>query len=105
MEEVMSRDHYKGIPKKRAALLDSSGNVEALEKGGDVKRITGTATLTAGTVTVTDSRFVATAFALVSTKHPYPADEGINWYVGDGYLTVSGSNADTYTVGYEVVLP
>ena len=101
----MSRDHYKGVPKKRAALLDSDGNLEALEKGGDAKRISGTATLTAGTVTVSDSRFVASAFALVSTKHPYPASEGINGFVGDGYLTISGSNATSYTVGYEVVLP
>jgi hypothetical protein len=101
----MSRDHYKGIPKKRAALLNKDGDLEALEKGGDVRRIRGTATLTAGTVTVTDDRFVSTAYAFISTKHPYPSSEGINWYVGDGVLTISGSNAGTYTVAYEVVLP
>lgn len=101
----MSRDHYKGIPKKRVALLDSSGNIEALEKGGDVKRIAGTATLATGTVTVSDNRFVASAFALVSTKHPYPTASGINWFVGDGFLTISGSDVANYTVGYEVVLP
>lgn len=101
----MSRDHYKGIPKKRAALLNSDGAIEALEKGGEAKRISGVATLTAGTVTISDSRFVAGAGAFVSGKHPYPADEGFNWDVGAGYLTVSGSNAATYTIAYEVLLP
>ncbi len=101
----MSRDHYTGIPKKRAALLNSDGDLEALEKGGDVKRVSGTATLTAGTVTVSNSNFVADAYALVSTKHPYPTESGINWYVGAGYLTISGATSASYTVAYEVVLP
>lgn len=101
----MSRDHYKGVPKKRVALINSDGDIEALEAGGDVQEITGTATLAAGTVTVSDSRFTASSYAFVSTKHPYPADEGVNWFVGDGYLTISGSNAATYTVAYEVHIP
>jgi hypothetical protein len=101
----MSRDHYKGIPKKRAAILSSDGELEALEKGGDVKRISGTATLTAGTVTVSDARFVAGGYALLSPKHPYPITDGLNWDVGAGALTISGSNAATYTIAYEVVLP
>lgn len=101
----MSRDHYKGIPKKRAALLNSDGDLEALEKGGEVKRVSGTATLTAGTVTISGGSFVTAAYAIVSTKHPYPTESGINWYVGDGYLTVSGSSAASYTIAYEVFLP
>jgi len=101
----MSRDHYKGIPKRRAALLNSDGDLEALEKGGDAKRISGVATMTAGTATVNDSRFVSGAFAIVSGKHPYPATEGLSWDVGNGYLTISGSNAGTYTIAYDVVLP
>ena len=101
----MTRDHYKGIPKKRAALLNSDGDLEALEKGGDIKRIKGTATLTGGTVTVSGSSFVSDAYAFVSTKHPYPTESGINWFVGDGFLTVSGCTAATYTVAYEVILP
>lgn len=101
----MSRDHYKGIPKRRAALLNSSGDIEALEKGGESKRISGVATLTAGTVTVSDTRFVDGAHAIVAGKHPYPVTEGLNWDVGDGYLTISGSNAATYTIAYDVVLP
>jgi len=101
----MSRDHYKGIPKKRAALLGSDGELEALAKGGDVKRISGTATLTAGTVTISDDRFVAGGFALLSPQHPYPTTEGLNWSVSAGSLTISGSNAGTYTIAYEVVLP
>jgi hypothetical protein len=100
----MSRDHYKGIPKKRAALLNKDGDLEALEKGGDIRRIKGTATLTGGTVTVTGSNFVSTAYAFVSPKHPYPTSDGINWFVGDGYLTISGSSASTYTVAYEVCI-
>lgn len=101
----MSRDHYKGIPKRRAALLNSDGDLEALQVGGDAKYIHGTATLTAGTVTVNDSRFVDGALAIVAGKHPYPATEGLNWDVGDGYLTISGSNAGTYTIAWEVILP
>lgn len=100
----MSRDHYKGIPKRRAALLNSAGEIEALELGGDVKRITGSATLTAGTVTVSDTRFAAGAIALVNGKHPYPLTSGINWNVGDGFLTISGAPG-THTVAWEVVLP
>jgi hypothetical protein len=101
----MSRDHYKGIPKKRVVLLNSDGDLEALEKGGEAKSIKGTATLTAGTVTVNDTRFVSGATAYVSGKHPYPITDGFNWDVGDGYLTISGSAADTYTVSWEVSLP
>jgi len=101
----MSRDHYKGIPKRRVAILNSDGDLEALEKGGDVKSIKGTATLVAGTVTVNDARFVAAASAHVSGKHPYPTTDGFNWDVGAGYLTISGSNADTYTIAWEVTLP
>jgi hypothetical protein len=100
----MSRDHYQGIPKKRVALLNSDGDVEALEKGGDAKRIAGTTSFS-GTVTISDDRFVSGAFALVSGKHPYPADESFNWEVGAGYLTISGSDADNYTIAYEVFLP
>lgn len=101
----MSRDHYKGIPKKRAAILGSDGELEALEKGGDVKHIFGTATLTAGTVTVSDARFVAGGYALLSPKHPYPTNSGLNWNVNGGELTISGSTAGPYTIAYEVVLP
>ena len=101
----MSRDHYKGIPKKRVALLSSDGELEALEKGGDVKRISGIATLAAGTVTISDSRFAVGGYALLSPQHPYPITEGLNWSVGAGALTISGSNAGTYTIAYEVVLP
>lgn len=101
----MSRDHYKGIPKMRPALLNSDGDLEALEKGGDVKRISGVATLTGGTVTVSGAKFVSGAHALLSAKHPYPTTEGLNWYVGDGYLTISGSNASTYSIAYDVILP
>lgn len=101
----MSRDHYKGIPKKRVALFNDVGELEALEKGGDVKRISGTATLAAGTVTVSDSRFVAGSYALLSPKHPYPTTDGLNWNVGAGFLTISGSAAGSYTVAYDVVLP
>lgn len=101
----MSRDHYKGIPKKRAALLSSDGVLEALEKGGDVKRISGTATLTGGTVVVSDDRIVAGAFALLSPQSPYPITEGLNWDVSAGSLTITGSNTGTFTIAYEVVLP
>ncbi len=101
----MTRDHYKGIPKKRAVLLDSDGNLEALEKGGDTKRIKGTATLTAGTFTVSGSKFVSDAYAFISTKHPYPTESGINWFVGDGFLTVSGCTTADFTIAYEVCLP
>jgi hypothetical protein len=101
----MSRDHYKGIPKKRAALLNSVGELEALEKGGDVKRISGTATLSAGTVTVSDARFVAGGYALLSPKHPYPIADGFNWDVGAGFLTISGTTGAPYVFAYEVVLP
>ena len=101
----MSRDHYKGARKRVAALLNSDGDLEGLQLGSDPKRISGTATLTAGTVTVSDDRFKATGHAIISGKHPYPTTDGFNWYVGDGYLTISGSNASTYTIAYEVFLP
>ena len=101
----MSRDHYKGIPKKRSALLDADGNLEALDKLGNDYAIYGTATLVAGTVTVSDTRFKSTGFALVSTKHPYPTESGINWNVGDGFLTISGSTDSNLTVAYQVIIP
>jgi len=101
----MSRDHYKGIPKRRAALLNSDGELEALEKGGDVRVVYGSTTLVGGTATVSGTRFVSSAFALVSTKHPYPTESGINWNVGDGFLTISGSTDPGLTVSYAVILP
>jgi folate-binding Fe-S cluster repair protein YgfZ len=104
MEEVMSRDHYKGIPKKRVALLNSDVDLEVLERGGEAKRISGTTSFS-GTVTISDDRFVAGAFAVVSGKHPYPADESFNWNVGAGFLTISGSAANNFTIAYEVILP
>lgn len=102
---MSTRDHYPNVPKRRKALINDDGDIEALELGGDAKDISGTATLTAGTVTVTDSRFSSDAVAFISTKHPYPTESGINWGVGDGYLTVSGSSAGTFTIGYLVKLP
>jgi hypothetical protein len=102
----MSRDHYKGPLKKRPALINAGGDIEALNAvKADVREISGTATLTAGTVTVSDSRFVPGAYAFISTKHPYPTTDGINWEVGAGFLTISGSSASTYTVGFQVKLP
>ena len=100
----MSRDHYKGIPKKRVALLNADGELEALNVGGDARVVYGSATLTAGTVTVNDSRFSDGDVAHVSAKHPYPLTDGLNWDVGDGYLTISGSNSGTFTVAYQVVV-
>ena len=98
--------HYKGIPKKRVVLINEGGELEALEKGGDAaKRISGMATLVAGTVTITDSRFADGGYALLSPKHPYPFADGLNWNVGAGFLTISGSAGSTYTIAYEVVLP
>ena len=63
------------------------------------------ATLTAGTVTVSNDRFVAGGYALLSAQHPYPITEGLNWDVSAGELTISGSAAGTYEIAYEVVLP
>jgi hypothetical protein len=101
----MSRDHYQGAPKKRAALINADGDIEALSAvKTDPKIIVGTATLS-GTVTVNNSLFEAGSTAFISTQHPYPITEGINWFVGDGYLTVSGSVADYHTIGYQVYLP
>lgn len=101
----MSRDHYKGTLKKRAALINADGDIEALNAvSTDLNLVVGTATLS-GTVTINDSAFKAGATAFISTQHPYPITEGINWYVGDGYLTISGSIADYHTVGYQVHLP
>jgi hypothetical protein len=101
----MSRDHYKGTLKKRAALINNDGDIEALNAvKTDHKVVVGTATLS-GTVTVSGSKFVSGSTAFISTQHPYPADEGTNWFVGDGYITISGSSANNYTVGYLVYLP
>jgi len=97
--------HYKGIPQKRAVLINEGGELEALGKRGDVKRISGMATLVAGTVTISDSRFTTGGYALLSPKHPYPFSDGLNWDVGAGFLTISGSAVSTYTIAYEVVLP
>jgi hypothetical protein len=98
----MSRDHYKGARKRRAALIGADGDLEALELGGDPKVIYGTATLSAGTITVSDSRFKATSFAIVSGKHPYPLTDGINWSLSDGSLTISGTGSNV--VSYQVVV-
>jgi len=99
----MSRDHYKGVPKKRAALFNSDGELEALEKGGDIQIVDGTATLPWwGDVTITGSHFTAASYAFVSAKHPYPTTEGLSWFVGDGYLTISGATGSSYTLAYTV---
>ena len=99
---IMSRDHYKGPRKKRAALIGANGDLEALQKGGDVKVIYGTAVLVAGTVTVSDSRISADSYAIISGKHPYPLLSGTNWGTGDGFLTVSGTGDNA--VAYQVIL-
>jgi hypothetical protein len=101
----MSRDHYKGIPKKVGALVTESGDIEGLSKRGDTKRVVGTVTIAAGTATVNDERFVSGGYALLSPQHPYPITEGWNWAVGDGYLTISGSTGANYVFAYEVILP
>lgn len=101
----MSRDHYKGPLKKRVALINADGDIEALNAvNTDFRIVVGTATLS-GTVTISDSKFKSGGTAFISTQHPYPTTTSTNWFVGDGYLTISGSSADNYTVGYQVYLP
>lgn len=102
----MSRDHYKGPLKKRNALINADGEIEALSSvKADVRVVPGTATLISGTVTVSDSRFVSGAYAFISTQHPYPITDGINWAVGAGYLTISGSATSNDLVAFQVYLP
>lgn len=100
----MSRDHYKGVRKRRAALIGADGDLEALELGGDPKVIYGTAALAAGTVTVTDTRFKSTSFCLLSGQHPYPTTDGLNWSLSDGSLTISGAGASSDLIAYQVIV-
>lgn len=101
----MTRDFYKGIPKKRHALLDADGNLEALAKGGDVRVVYGSTTLSAGMATVSGSQFTADGFAFVSPQAPYPMASGISWELSAGVLTISGASEAGYTVAYQVVIP
>jgi hypothetical protein len=94
----MSRDHYKGVPKKRAAIINKDGDLEPLNPIGEVNEISGTLELTSGTATLTDARIKATSYAIISPKHNGPVD--VNWSTSDGSLTVSGTGDGT--VAYEV---
>lgn len=96
----MSRDHYPGVPKKIDAYVDKDGNVKTSQVKGDSKRLVGTATLTGGTVTITDARLSENSFALLTPQHDGPTD--VNWGPNDGSMTFSGTGDGT--VAYEIIL-
>ena len=91
---------YKGPPKKREVRLNKDGDLEVLAKNGDAVMLYGTATITSGGIQVTDARIKSTSFALVSPKHNGPT--AVNWSVGTGVLTISGSGAGL--VAYQVII-
>lgn len=85
----MSRDHYSNIPKKRVALLDPDGNIEALSKDGVDLVLKGQATLASNTATVSGSAIKSTSSCVVTPRHNGPT--AVNATVFDGHVTISGT--------------
>lgn len=96
----MSRDHYKGIPKKRMALLNADGDVEALSAKADLKVVYGTVSLSGGGAVVSGTSFSADSFVIATPQHNGPVD--VNWDAADGYITISGTGDGL--VAYQVVV-
>lgn len=96
----MSRDHYKGVPKKRVVLLDADGDLEALGKGGVDVILTGTATMTTGRAVISGSGIKSTSGVVATPKHNGPT--ALNYAAFDGYVIVSGTGSGQFT--YQIVI-
>ncbi len=92
----MSRDHYKGIPKKVAVLLDADGNLEELGVLGKDIALIGTATITGSTAAVisgTNIKSTSGVLAVSSTG----ALEITGYAAADGSMTVSGTGTGGFS--------
>lgn len=96
----MSRDHYKGIPKKRVVLLDADGDLEALGKGGVDIVLTGKVTMTSGRAVVSGTDVKSTSFVVATPQHG--GASALSYAAFDGYVIISGTG--TGTVAYQILI-
>lgn len=96
----MSRDHYKGVPKKRPAIIGANGDIEVPAVGGYVAEYKGTVDLVSNTATVSGAHITADSFAIITGKHGGPTDP--NWACYDGYCTISGTGDGT--VAFQIIV-
>ena len=96
----MSRDHYKGIPKKRVVLLDADGDLEALGYGGVNAVLLGTDTMTSGRAVVSGTGIKSTSGVVATPAHGGPS--ALSYAAFDGYVIVSGTGSGDFT--YQIVI-
>lgn len=96
----MSRDHYKGIPKKVAVLLDADGDLEALKKGGSNIVLMGTATMTSNRAVISGTGIKSTSGVVATPQHGGPT--ALNYAAFDGYVIVSGTGSGSFA--YQIVV-
>lgn len=105
---IHARNHYNGIPRDKKyfrMLVGEDDNYYADNETKIPAKLRGTATLTGGSVTVSNDLITEDSFAFVSPQHPYPTSSGIIWGIGDGYITISGAEDQNYLVSYTVTIP
>lgn len=96
----MSRDSYKGVPKKRAVLLDAEGNLEALDKNFVDIEIKGTTTMTSGRAVVSGTAIKATSGVVATPHHGGPT--GLSYAAFSGYVIISGTGNGQIT--YNIIV-
>ncbi len=96
----MSRDHYKGVPKKRVVLLDASGDLEALGKGGVDVILTGTTTMTSGRAVVSGTGIKTTSGVVATPRHG--GASALSYAAFDGHVIISGTGTGQIT--YQIVI-
>lgn len=96
----MARDFYKGAKKKRVALLNADGDLEALQKGGHPIDLRGTVTMTSGRAVISGTGISTSSFVVATPKHN--GASGLSWAAFDGYVIVSGTG--TGTIGYQIII-
>jgi len=103
----MSRDHYKGTPKKRDVLINADNEVEVLQAKGikSTKIIHGSVTLSGISSTraqyiLQDARISTASYGLVASQNN--ALLNVSSKTSAGELTISGSA--TGLVAYQVYI-
>jgi hypothetical protein len=96
----MSRNFYNGTKKKRVALLNADGDLEALQKGGQAIDLRGTTTMTSGRAVVSGTAIKSTSFVVATPAHGGPT--ALSWAAFDGYVIVSGTGNGV--VGYQIII-
>ena len=96
----MSRDHYKGIPKKRVVLLDADGDLEALGMGGVDVILTGQVTMTSGRAVISGTGIKSTSGVVATPRHG--GASALTYAAFPGYVIVSGTGTGAIT--YQIII-